>query len=134
MATLFFYGTLRDADVRSHVMGRDAAAVQAARIDGYRARPVAGKHYPVLVSDPVGHAVGVLAHGIDRRQLARLIAYEGGGYSLKNLSVITAAGKRVLAQVFMPRQGVAVERTADWDFEDWRRRWKAKLLSRRPAA
>ena len=133
MATLFFYGTLMDAEVRRHLMGRDVP-VEAACIKGFRAVPVAGKHYPVLVPNGGCKVEGVLARNIDRQQLARLIAYEGPGYCLETQSVIAAGGVPIQARVFMPRAGVPADMKRDWDFKCWQKRWKRKLLNLLPVA
>ncbi|TAN47303.1 MAG: gamma-glutamylcyclotransferase, partial [Rhodospirillales bacterium] len=83
---LFFYGTLMDDDVRKAIVGRPVD-VAAASLQGYRRVPVAGRTYPMLVPCQGQCIEGLLADGIDARELKRLIRYEGPEYRIHTLMV-----------------------------------------------
>lgn len=103
---LFFYGTLRDSDVRARVLGRHTAALHFidAVAPGFRAMFAAGRDFPVLVPGHGAKAPGLLVSGFTRRGLRRLIAYEGGDYRLGRIRVVVAGHKPVVARVFLPRR------------------------------
>jgi gamma-glutamylcyclotransferase (GGCT)/AIG2-like uncharacterized protein YtfP len=129
MADLFFYGTLRDPDVRRSVMGRDFPTCLAAA-PGYRAVPRAGQTYPVLIPSAEGRAEGLVMRNVDRMSLQRLVRYEGREYRLERLGVLLEDGSELAVQAFMTRPGIADAAGGDWLLDDWQKRWKAQLLSR----
>lgn len=125
----FFYGTLRDPDVVAAVLGRRPAnAAEPAQAHGWRAAPVTGASYPVLVPEPGYAATGVLLRGLTPADLRRLIDYEGPGYRLAAMTVECASGP-VDAQVFLPASGVA-HSSGVWSFETWQKRHRAAWLAR----
>lgn len=131
MPVLFFYGTLRDAEVRRAVTGRDIP-VETAWLPGFRCVPVAGKSYPMLIPAPSGRAEGVLAHDVGPAALRRLIGYEGPEYRLSSATVVKADVLPVRARLFMTRLGVIGDPSRSWDLKEWQESRKRGLISRMP--
>lgn len=132
MAVLFFYGTLRDAEVRCAVTGRDIP-VETAWLPGFRCVPVRGRSYPMLIPDRQGRAEGVLAQDVGPAALRRLIGYEGPEYRLATATTVFKAGALpVKARLFMTRPGVAGDDSRSWDLQDWQESRKKGSLSRMP--
>jgi hypothetical protein len=126
----FFYGTLRDADVRRTVIGFgvDRISVAPAVLPCWRCVFLRGRAYPILQADRTAETVGVLADGIDPRQAARLDRFETDEYRRGVARVRSAGGRVADAYVyFAARPGLAS--TTVWDFDDWQRRWKTALLA-----
>jgi hypothetical protein len=129
----FFYGTLRDADVRRQVLGRDllAAQMEEAVLAGFSPLFVAEATYPTLVARPDGHAPGLLARRLGTADAARLAAFEGPAYCTRTLTVTGRRSGPVAARVFIIRgEARAVERP--WSLDDWQRRFKSAFLAMRP--
>lgn len=134
MFSFFFYGTLRDADLRAIVLGGEAssATLAPAILSGYRRVRIAGRGYPALIADPRGRTDGLLASGLGETAAARISYYESDDYAVRRAEVETAAGladgpadSRVSAWVFVPRRGRTMPLTpAPWDLALWRRRFK----------
>lgn len=126
----FFYGTLIDPDVRRLVLGRHApVAVEPARLEGWRRLPLAGATYPVIVRDPAAAVDGVLVRGLDASARALLVRYEGSHYELAPVDVATGRGRRIAANVFVPRPGRVRRGRGEWDFSDWARRHKRRFMA-----
>jgi len=127
----FFYGTLRDVDVRTRVLGRElrGATVEEAELPGYRAVFVSGATYPTLVPGKEARAPGLLVRGLGPRDAARLAAYEGDPYLVRHLTVQGGASGPVSARVFLTRTGV-VATPRDWTLEAWRQRFKKRFMQR----
>lgn len=130
MTAFFFYGTLRDAEMRLAVVGYPLK-VEPAWLDGYRCVGIAGRTYPMLFVRSGDVAEGVLALGADAAAIKRLTAYEGGEYRLGEKTVRRLDGSTCRAKLFLARPGTAGSHQRDWCFEEWRRRFKKKMLSRR---
>ncbi|MEE8559476.1 MAG: gamma-glutamylcyclotransferase family protein, partial [Alphaproteobacteria bacterium] len=75
----FFFGTLMDPDVRALVIGGPAPAsrIEPATLAGFRRVHVAGRSYPMLISDALGRVEGCLVRGLDGRARARIGQFEG---------------------------------------------------------
>lgn len=131
VAGFFFYGTLCDAAVRARVLGPAAASLELvpAIVRDWRAVYARGRAYPVLVPGRGDAAPGVLAHGLDRDGVRRLVAYEGAGYRLARLTVTLADGSRVAAAVFLPRRALrpGVRR---FELAQWQHAQRARYLKR----
>jgi len=129
----FFYGTLRDADVRRRVLGRDLAlsAVEDAEIRDFRAVFVTGASYPTLVARRDANAPGVLVRGLNGTDASRLAEFEGTPYQVRRLLVTGERSGGVTARVFVIRGGVRATGRA-WTLADWRRRFKRTFLAARP--
>lgn len=126
----FFYGTLLDPDVRRLVLGRRApAAIEPARLEGWRRLPLAGATYPVIVRAPMAAVDGILVRGLDIGARSLLVRYEGPDYELLPVEVLVASNRRVAASVFAPRSGRVRRGRGDWDFADWARRHKRRFVA-----
>ena len=127
---LFVYGSMRDRDVRAHVLGRTPHAVRAepAWMPGAATFRVPGESYPWLVPAEGARAPGELLHGLDERCLDRILFFEGDEYAFVECVVERAGGGRAAAVHFggagIP-QGPAVE----WSLEQWQAREKPRFLS-----
>ena len=117
----FFYGTLRDAEVRRAVIGSgvERVSIVPGTLPGWACVFMGGRHYPVLRPNPYAVTEGVLADGVDIAQARRIDRFETGEYRARLASVTAASGKTVEALVyFAARPGLA------WRFEEWKRRHK----------
>lgn len=128
----FFYGTLIDPDVRTLVLGREAEAACRAEpgsLPGWRAVRVQGKTYPAVVERRGATTGGVIADGLPAAAMARLVAYEGPEYVVRELPVECGAnGERAVASVFVAGPECRIT-TADWRFTDWERRDKRRFVA-----
>lgn len=125
----FFYGTLRDPDVRRAVIGPrvDRIAIAPARLPGYECVFLRGRSYPVLRPAPGGSVEGVLADHVDAAQAARIDRFETGEYRAGSAEITLATGDTVEATVyFAARPGLATARP--WRLADWQRRMKPRLV------
>ncbi len=129
----FFYGTLRDRDVRAFVLGPDSDTwtVTAAVLRGWRAAVVAGRTYPAAVPRRGAVSDGIVIDGIGEGALSRLLAYEGPEYLLRRLDVEVAGRGRFCetapAFVFAASRDCVVSPAA-WRFDEWRRRHRMSVL------
>ncbi len=126
---LFFYGTLRDEDVRSCVLGRSGSGIviYSACAPGWQAVYVRGKSYPVLVRAAGRAAPGLIAEAIDLTVLRKLKAFEVR-YRLAQILVETD-GRVDSAWVFLPCRGLRAG-MAPFVLDAWRRRFKKAFLKR----
>jgi len=129
--SFFFYGTLRDADVRRRLLQRDlpAATVMAAELPDFAVRHVRGAVYPMLLAQRGSRAAGLLAAGLSRREARVLDRFEGDGYRRVSRTVRAADGSQVAAEVYLPRPGMRAD-IRPWDFAHWQRHDKAGFLRR----
>ncbi len=125
---LFVFGTLRDPDVLTLVLGRsDRFRSEVASLCDYAARTVRERDYPMLVSAPGAHADGLLIHDLDDTDRARLIWFEGDTYVLEARRVDTATGS-VPAQLFAAPE--TLPSSGPWQFESWQMHDKPGFLER----
>ncbi len=129
-ATLFFYGSLLDEDVRDAVLGALApAAVEPATLAGWRRVTAPGAIFPIVLRAPGAAVDGVIARDVSGPAVRRLDAYEGTGYRLEPVQVTLADGTACTAQVYVPVRGFVGSGRA-WDLDEWRRRHKRRFLAR----
>jgi gamma-glutamylcyclotransferase (GGCT)/AIG2-like uncharacterized protein YtfP len=128
---LFFFGTLMDPDVLGLVIGRPVAraALEPARLEGFRRLRVEGASYPMLVADPEGVVEGRLWREASAADRARLDTYEGEGYERVPLEVETTTGERLLAEVYLVRPGRLRPSAEPWDLASWQARFKRHYLA-----
>jgi gamma-glutamylcyclotransferase (GGCT)/AIG2-like uncharacterized protein YtfP len=127
--TFFFYGTLRDADVRRAILGPsvDRVTIMPATLPGFKCVFMRGRPYPVLRPDHCASVEGVIAVNVDAAQAARVDRFETNEYRAARANVIDAAGDMVEAMVyFAARPGLAT--TTPWRFAEWQRRHKKDAL------
>ena len=116
---LFFYGTLRAAEVREAVLGYPVPKrqLQPARLSGYQVRRVAGAFYPMLIQAVADAVVDGVIMTVTRRQdLDRLDRFEGADYQRVQVPAMCANGPR-LVQVYQPTPHL--EAAEIWDFHRW---------------
>ena len=127
---LFVYGSMRDVEVRSLVLGRTPPALRTepAWMPGAAAAVVPGESYPYLVSVEGARACGELVHGLDERCLDRIVFFEGDEYAFVECEVERAGGERVAAMHF---GGVAIAQApvVAWSLRRWQAREKPAFLS-----
>jgi nudix-type nucleoside diphosphatase (YffH/AdpP family) len=130
MTGIFFYGTLRDPELRGIVLGADAALMDAVLPD-HAVTWAGGQVFPTITLQAGAQAEGMLLEDPDTDLLARLDFYEGGfGYDLKPVRV-TAQGAAQDARVYFPRPGLW-RSGAPFVLADWQDRYGA--LSRLAAS
>lgn len=137
MVDFFFYGTLRDTDVRRVVIGSDAPAkLTAGNLLGYRCAPVEGGRFPAVQVDPDFSAPGVLAAGLSLFEAARLSYFEGEGYDygIERCAIETvvesgsdSGGAPSVAWVFLPAPSLTAE-AGVWDIDRWRALYKTAFV------
>ena len=127
---LFVYGSMRDADVRAVVLGRDRPDIrtESAWMPDAAVALVPGESYPHLVSANDARAPGELIHGLDEPCLDRILFFEGDEYACVECTVERAGGERIAAMHF---GGVAIPEAplVPWSLEQWQEREKAGFLS-----
>jgi gamma-glutamylcyclotransferase (GGCT)/AIG2-like uncharacterized protein YtfP len=132
----FFYGTLRDAEVRRVVFGLGArhGASVAARLHGYRAVPGPLGRYPILIVDAESTADGLLLPGVELAAAARVSYFETDGYEyVPGLVEIDTADGRRPAWVYLAGPEARPE-AGRWSFDEWKRQHRAAFLRNAHAA
>ena len=116
--TLFFYGTLRAAEIRSSVLGYDLPAghLTDAILEDYQVRRVQGALYPMLIAAAGERVAGLVATGLDTLAIHMLDQFEGHHYSRIALQVHTAGGL-IKADVYLPDDTLSA--AEPWDFDRW---------------
>ncbi|MDA0998843.1 MAG: gamma-glutamylcyclotransferase [Proteobacteria bacterium] len=131
MPPYFFYGTLRDMDVLRAVLRRpiDCFTISEALADGYRAAPVVGSDYSVLVPDASHVSAGIVVFGLALRDIRRLDWFEGRDYTTASIDVLLIDSEQeVTANLYAPAKNVRTEKGV-WDFDAWRHRHKRKFIA-----
>jgi hypothetical protein len=125
----FFFGLLRDREVLELVLGRPVSGwpLPCARLPDHRLVRLRGDNFPLLVAAPGGSVEGILVEGLGREELARLHFFESVEYAPRAVRVQDSSGAWLDAQVF-GATGRAAADGADWRFEDWLARHKARDL------
>lgn len=116
---LFFYGTLRAAEVRKAVLGYDVnnSQLHPASLAGYEVRRVEGASYPMLVRTPTPSIVnGLVMTQIDKAGLDRLDRFEGEDYQRITVDVLCAS-QQMKAQIYEPASHLKAAEL--WVFEKW---------------
>ena len=126
---LFCFGSLMDREMLSCVLDRslDDIELESATIQGYVKACLPHESYPILVPDARGEARGILIRGLDKRDLERIVFFEGEEYELAPCQVRPDAGVCVEALFFDEGIMPPAESTA-WDFDRWQREDKAFML------
>ena len=127
----FFYGTLRDRDLLSLVLGRPVArdGLRPAVLRDWRRHPARGKTYPILRRERGAETDGDILDGVTAAEQRRLAIYEGEGYRLTRAFVaIGGAASPVGVLMFAPSGKAPAALDGSWSLEDWRARHKARAL------
>ena len=127
---LFFYGTLRDRDVRRLVFGARAEALRPrdASLLGFTPRTATDGDYPVLVRRTAARTPGQMIEGMRRQDLLRLFHFEGPGYLPSRQLAIDSAGRRLEVWVLLP-DSRRLASARGWRLRGWQLRRKARILS-----
>ena len=127
--SMFFFGTLMDADVLAAVLGRLPATQdrEAAFARGWRRVFVASRPYPMLIPQSGGRVEGLLVSGLSEREYERLGFYEGWEYVTAPVSVRTLAGRAVETEMFTCSDGILSD-NRDWRLDVWQRKHKPAAL------
>lgn len=128
---LFFYGTLRDPDVRRAVFGARAGelSVRPAIMPGFRPHCARGGDFPVLVRRTAARARGQLVEGIRHADLVRLFHFEGRHFVLSRHLVVDPSGRRLHAWVLLPDSPRRAS-AKPWCLRRWQLRRKSRILLR----
>tara|TARA_B100000941_G_scaffold275111_1_gene236742 strand:- start:6440 stop:6895 length:456 start_codon:yes stop_codon:yes gene_type:complete len=118
----FFYGTLRDHEVREAVIG--GRAKQLNLVDGYligyRLYRVKNANYPLIVRDKSSSNKinGLVAIGLDKQVIRKLDMFEGKNYSRAEVSVFcNIDNEEILAEIYMPKK--TLQYAEEWTYENW---------------
>ena len=128
--SMFFFGTLMDADILAVVVGRLPLPREreVAFLRGYRRVYVAGRPYPMLIPHGAGRVEGLLVSGLSDREYERLGFYEGWEYVTAPVTVRTLAGRAVETEMFTCSDGVLSD-DRDWKLDLWLRKYKAETMA-----
>jgi len=133
---LFFYGTMRDPDVRRMVfVGRaEELIVRPALLFGFRTCSARGGDYPVLVRRTAARARGQLVEGLGYADLLRLFHFEGPDYLPSRQLAIDPSGRRSSAWVLLSNnahQASAHQASAKtWRLRQWQLYRKPRMMPR----
>jgi len=122
---LFVYGTLRDPQLLSAVLGRPATGLSAAA-PGYAAVHYPGRIYPALVRRPGSAAAGLVLTDLTPFELDLLDAFEGDEYRRGVIPVIV---DEELHEAFAYLPVIAVGEQPDWSLSDWQEEHKGRVLA-----
>ncbi|TYO90893.1 NUDIX domain-containing protein [Oceanicella actignis] len=120
---MFFYGSLRDAELLSVVLGRTVAEEELipAALADHELRAVKGEDFPIALPRAGARVPGVFLDGLDADEIARIRFFEDDDeFVLREVEVeLTAApgGTRPALTCF-PREALTPAGT--WSFEAWR--------------
>jgi gamma-glutamylcyclotransferase (GGCT)/AIG2-like uncharacterized protein YtfP len=126
---LFVYGTLRDADVVSVVLGRtlDVCALERATALGHLTVYYPGQTYPALLAKPDSSAEGLLFRHLSARDIALLDTFEGDEYRRGSI-LVQIEGEALGALCYLPTRPIAADARV-WTLEEWQRQHKAEMLA-----
>ena len=127
----FFYGTLRDRDLLSLVLGRPVArdGLKPAVLRDWRRHPARGKTYPILLRERGAVTEGDVLDGVSSAEQRCLALYEGEGYDLIRVFATIGDGDTPLGMMMFAPSGKAPPALdGDWSLDEWRIRHKARAL------
>jgi gamma-glutamylcyclotransferase (GGCT)/AIG2-like uncharacterized protein YtfP len=124
---LFVYGTLRDPDLLSAVLGRPLRAGEtiAAVAPGYRTTHYPNRIYPALIRAPGGSAEGLALLGLSSFELDLLDQFEGQEYR-RGIVPVMIGEELHEADAYLP--AVPVAAGDPWSLERWQALHKADVL------
>ena len=127
---LFLYGTLRDSDILTAVLGWPVGGGQlvAATAPACAAVYFPDRLYPALVRRSGSVAPGLLLMNASEHDLRALDAFEGDEYRRGPLEVMTATGP-LAVEVYWPAVAIAPS-APDWTLERWTSEHKPQVLAR----
>ena len=125
---LFVYGTLRDPDLLSGVLGRSSMPTDAmtAAAPGFAAVHYPGRIYPTLVRRPGAAAPGMVLLDLTPFEIDLLDAFEGEEYRRAIIPVMIG---EELHEAFAYLAAIEVGADAPaWTLADWQIRHKSRVL------
>lgn len=124
---LFVYGTLRDPDLLSAVLGRplEAGELLAAVAPGFRATHYPDRIYPALIRAPGGAAEGLLLTGLSPFERDLLDQFEGSEYR-RGIVPVMVGEELHEAEAYLP--AIPVAGGDPWSLEHWQAVHKADVL------
>ncbi len=128
----FFYGTLRDPEIRLLVLGPGDGAlpVISGILRHWRCVQMIGVPYPVIVPSRGSTVQGCVSADLGQPEAARLLRYEGVEYRVRTCPVYVEAQQEPLSVgVFTPSPR-ARPSSRLWVFEDWARKERSATLRR----
>jgi gamma-glutamylcyclotransferase (GGCT)/AIG2-like uncharacterized protein YtfP len=125
---LFVYGTLRDPDLLSGVLGRSGkVAGVAAAAPGFVAVHYPGRIYPALVRRPGSAAPGMALTDLTAFEIDLLDAFEGDEY---RRGIIPVVIDEELHEAFAYLPVVMIPPNApEWTLRAWQEEHKARVLA-----
>lgn len=126
--TLFFFGSLMDADVLEIVLGRpiDQEQLKPGVLEGYRCEREVKESYPVLVPYPAGKAEILIVYDLSQIDIERILFYETGEYDLISFTVNDGT-QRINAFGFATGEGIHTSGDT-WHLNVWQKTGKADFL------
>lgn len=121
---LFVYGTLRDPELLSAVLGRPAGGL-AATAPGFAAVHYPGRIYPALVRRPGAAAAGLVLTDLTPFEFDLLDAFEGVEYRRAIVPVMIDEELHE-ACAYLPASPVKDQ--PDWSLEAWQATHKPHVL------
>lgn len=121
---LFVYGTLRDPELLSGVLGRPAIGL-AATAPGFAPVHYPDRIYPALVRRPGAAAQGLVLSDLTRFELDLLDAFEGAEYRREIVPVMI---DEELHEAFAYLPAIVVRDQPDWTLGTWQSQHKARVL------
>jgi hypothetical protein len=125
----FFFGSLRDPDILSAVLGRDLAGltVKPARLPDHKIERAAGYSFPMLTPKPGANALGSLTWGLTPEDEARIAYFEDSEYACTTIDVACDGGL-VAAQVYVASAKLASS-GENWDLAQFQAQDRPLLLA-----
>ena len=119
---LFFYGTLRDHEVREAVIGDRAKRMDLVDgyLIGYKLYRVKNTNYPLIVRDKSSSNKinGLIAKGLDKQMIKKLDIFEGKNYSRTEVSVFRNIDNvEIMVEMYVPKK--TLQYTEEWTYENW---------------
>ena len=126
---LFVYGTLRDPDLLSAVLGRKLrpAGQHVARAPGFRAVHYPGRIYPALIRVPGAAAEGLLLIDLTPFERDLLDAFEGDEYRRAPIAAMLEEELHE-ADAYLPAIAIAAD-APDWTLQRWQAEHKPRVLA-----
>jgi gamma-glutamylcyclotransferase (GGCT)/AIG2-like uncharacterized protein YtfP len=123
---LFVYGTLRDPDLLSGVLGRSTMTAVAATAPGFAAVHYPGRIYPALARRPGAAAPGLVLLDLTPFEQDLLDAFEGTEYRRAIIPVMIDEELHE-AFAYLPAISIPAD-AAPWVLSDWQIQHKPRVL------
>ena len=111
---LFFYGTLRDHEVREAVIGDQAKQLNLVDgyLIGYKLYRVKNTNYPLIVNEKSSSNKinGLIATGLDKQVIRKLDMFEVSVFR-------NTDNEEIMAEIYVPRK--TLQYAEEWTYENW---------------